>query len=74
MMQAGCLFGAWQLGRAALVARAVIERGGDGDGFYTAKLHTARFYMRHILPRVHAYTPAVCGGSDELEAIEERHW
>ncbi|MCG5547938.1 acyl-CoA dehydrogenase C-terminal domain-containing protein [Halorhodospira halochloris] len=74
MMQAGCLFGAWQLGRAALVARAVIERGGDGDGFYSAKLHTARFYMRHILPRVHAYTPAVCGGSDELEAIEERHW
>lgn len=74
MMQAGCLLGGWQLARAAAVASEAVTQGRDGDGFYTAKLHTARFYMRHILPRVYAYTPAICGGSDELEAIEERHW
>lgn len=74
MVQAGCLLGGWQLGRAASVAAEAVEQGRDSDGFYAAKIHTARFYMRHILPRIHAYTPAICGGSDELEAIEERHW
>ncbi|MFP4647877.1 MAG: acyl-CoA dehydrogenase [Halorhodospira sp.] len=74
LSQAGLALGGWMMGRAALVARQRLEAGCEDVERYTAKLHSARFYMRHILPRVHGYTPAVLGGSDELEAVADGHW
>ncbi|ABM62260.1 acyl-CoA dehydrogenase [Halorhodospira halophila] len=74
LMQAGLVLGGWLMGRAALAAQAGIRAGSGDADFYAGKLHTARFYMRHILPRLHGYTPAIRGGSDELEAIDDGHW
>lgn len=74
LTQAGLVLGGWLMGRAALVARQQGDAGSGDTAFYTAKLHTARFYMRHVLPRAHGYTPAIRGGSDELEAIDDEHW
>ncbi|MFP4129603.1 MAG: acyl-CoA dehydrogenase [Halorhodospira sp.] len=74
LAQAGLVLGGWLMGRAALVARQGGETGSQDAAFYAAKLHTARFYMRHILPQAHGYTPAIHGGSDELEAMDDGHW
>ena len=74
LMQAGLVLGGWLMARAAVVAQARIREGSGDTGFYTGKVHTARFYMRHILPRLHGYTPAIRGGSDELEAIGDGDW
>ncbi|MBK1726809.1 acyl-CoA dehydrogenase [Halorhodospira neutriphila] len=74
LMQAGLVLGGWQMGRAALIAHEAVQAGRGDTDFYAAKLHTARFYMRHTLPRAHGYTPAVQGGSDELEAVTDTQW
>ena len=43
----GHLFYAYFFAKAAKIA---LEKQGSGDSFYTAKLHTARFYYQKMLP------------------------
>ena len=50
--------------RMAQVALAKVD--GDADGFYAAKLHTARFYMQRCLPRISALRDTVCAGPATL--------
>ena len=50
-----------------------IEWGAqEDDGFYAAKLHTARFYYERILPRTRTHAAAVRSGADNLMALEEK--
>ena len=55
--------------RAALVARAKLERGPDP--FLEGKLATARFYFERLLPRAEAHRRAIEAGSGSLMAIAE---
>lgn len=50
--------------RAAAVAIPNVE--GDNSGFYQAKLNTARFYMKRLLPQVDAIGTSLRAGSDTL--------
>jgi len=50
--------------RAAAVAIAKVE--GDNSGFYQAKLTTARFYVKRLLPEVEALGKTLRAGSDTL--------
>ena len=74
LMQAGLVLAGELMARSALVAERRLQEGAAEQDLYGAKLHVARFYMRHVLPRAHGFTPAIRGGSEELEAIGDQHW
>lgn len=50
--------------RAAAVSMPKVE--GDNSGFYQAKLTTARFYMKRLLPQVESLAKTLRAGSDTL--------
>lgn len=50
--------------RSAAVAIPKVE--GDNSGFYQAKLTTARFYMKRLLPQTEALGMTLRAGSDAL--------
>ncbi len=69
MMLAGTVFGGFQLARAALA----ISNGAMSDdaAFGEAKINTAQFYARHVLPRTHGYLQAATAGPDVLMTLPE---
>ncbi len=62
--------GGWQMGRAALIARA--KRGaGDTDPFWPAKLSTARFFADHFLTQVPGLADVVVAGATGALEIDD---
>ncbi|MDN8896708.1 acyl-CoA dehydrogenase C-terminal domain-containing protein, partial [Staphylococcus aureus] len=61
------LAGLWL--KAAGRARQVLAAGSNEAAFYAAKLHSARFYVRRVLPRASAHREALLGGADCLMAM-----
>ena len=55
----------------ARVARNALDNGTTEEGFYTAKLQTARFYYQRILPRAQMHKACLESGSDNLLAMKE---
>lgn len=66
LMQTGYLFGAWQLGRAALVAAEKLA-AGEVNSFYDRKIGTAAFYGANILPRCEGHYGAIVGAAATLQ-------
>ncbi len=67
----GIVAGAWQMGRAALVAQ---QRLADGQGdakFYQAKLASVEFYARHVLPEAASLAQVVLEGGAVVAAFNE---
>jgi alkylation response protein AidB-like acyl-CoA dehydrogenase len=62
---------AYMWARMAEVARARISEGADGDGFYAAKIATARFYMERVLPQSGALFSQVMAGGGSIMALDE---
>lgn len=59
--------------KMAQVAQAgLINHGASGEDFYQAKLHTARYYFKRILPRRESLIASAKSGSDCLFAIDEQ--
>ncbi|PVZ15695.1 MULTISPECIES: acyl-CoA dehydrogenase C-terminal domain-containing protein [unclassified Pseudomonas] len=58
---------AWLWARMAQAAK----RGEGDEGFYAAKLGTARFYFARLLPRIHSLTASVKAGSESLYLLDE---
>jgi alkylation response protein AidB-like acyl-CoA dehydrogenase len=54
---------------AAMRARESLINGTDDNAFYQAKLQTADFYWRRILPRASAHREALLGGANCLMAM-----
>jgi hypothetical protein len=63
----GTLAGGYYLAKGAL---AGIDRAPE-DPWMAAKVSTARFYMRTIVPRVHGLADAVVAGSEVLFALPD---
>ena len=58
----------------ALMARTATEKLAEGtseEGFYTAKVQTARFYFKRLLPRTKTLVETINGGLDSLMEMEE---
>ncbi len=67
----GITAGGWQMGRAAVIARAKIA-AGDGDPFWPAKLATARFFADHFLTQAAGLAESVVSGATgTLEMAED---
>ena len=58
----GIVAGGWQMGRAAVIARAK-QAAGDSAPFWAAKLATARFYADHFLVQADGLAETVVGGA-----------
>ena len=62
----------WQMGRAALAAKAALDQGDNADrDFLTAKIGTARFYADHVLSQSHGLAHAVMHGAAGVLALDE---
>ena len=60
--------------KMARLALEKISAGKDNDGFYAAKLATARFYFARILPRAGAHYTAALAGADSVMALSENQF
>lgn len=56
---------------AAAVASDQLAAGTTEEGFYKAKLQTARFYFERILPRTRAHVAAIESGAANLMEMDE---
>jgi alkylation response protein AidB-like acyl-CoA dehydrogenase len=54
----------------AQMARIALDKQGSGDGFYTAKLATARFYFAKLLPETAGYIRQARAGSDVVMGLD----
>ena len=55
----------------ARMAKVALEKQGSGDAFYTAKLHTARFYFAKLLPETAGLIRTARAGVAPLMAMDE---
>ena len=55
----------------ARMAKVALSKQGAGDPFYTAKLHTARFYFAKLLPETAMLIRTVRAGAAPLMAMDE---
>ncbi|MEF7614926.1 acyl-CoA dehydrogenase C-terminal domain-containing protein [Aquincola sp. MAHUQ-54] len=55
----------------ARMAKVALEKQGSGDPFYTAKLHTARFYFAKLLPETAGLIRSCRAGLEPLMAMDE---
>jgi alkylation response protein AidB-like acyl-CoA dehydrogenase len=55
----------------ARMAKVALEKQGSGDPFYTAKLHTARFYFAKLLPETASLMRTARAGLAPLMAMDE---
>ena len=62
---------AYQWARMADIALDHIDRNDDPDGFYKAKVATARFYMERLLPQTGALLSTIMAGSKSIMAFED---
>jgi len=70
---AGLTYGGWQLARAALAARRMLEEGCDPD-FAKAKIATARFFADHVLATAPALAHSIVAGSAGTLALTEQQF
>ncbi|UVE17591.1 acyl-CoA dehydrogenase C-terminal domain-containing protein [Pseudomonas sp. LS44] len=63
------LAGLWL--QAAARAQDALETGSDEAAFYQAKLHSAEFFVRRVLPRASGHREALLGGAACLMALGE---
>ena len=52
-------------------AKIALAKKGGGDPFYTAKLHTARFYFAKLLPETSGLIRSARAGLKPLMEMEE---
>ena len=55
----------------ARMAKVALEKQNTGDPFYTAKLHTARFYFARLLPETAGLIRTARSGMGSLMAMDE---
>jgi alkylation response protein AidB-like acyl-CoA dehydrogenase len=70
-MYSGYIILAYMWAQMAVVAQNKIAAGEDSDGFYQAKLVTARFYFSRILPRTGVHYTAALAGAEDTMALDE---
>jgi len=70
LMYSGYVSLAYLWARAAAAAHKALQSGTTDKEFYEAKLHTAQFYFRRILPRTLTHAATMKDGVDALMAID----
>ncbi|MEO7555628.1 MAG: acyl-CoA dehydrogenase [Acidimicrobiales bacterium] len=68
LRMAGIVVGGWVLARQALAALALAGEG-DPDGYYAAKVASARFFCEQVVPQARGLLPSVTAGKSVLFAV-----
>ncbi|MGB1271571.1 MAG: acyl-CoA dehydrogenase C-terminal domain-containing protein, partial [Endozoicomonas sp.] len=55
----------------ALTAQQALDAGTTEEGFYTAKIQTARFFYQRLLPRTQMHKACIESGADNLLSMKE---
>jgi alkylation response protein AidB-like acyl-CoA dehydrogenase len=69
LMFAGYVTLAYFWAKMASVAHSKLKDSGDDKAFYQAKINTATFYFKRILPRAQGHKACIEGGVDSIMAI-----
>lgn len=67
----GTVVGGYQMARAALAAKALLDAGNGDAGFLSAKIVTARIYAEQVMPQLHGLLPTIVGSSESVMALSE---
>jgi 3-(methylthio)propanoyl-CoA dehydrogenase len=70
----GITAGGWQLARAALIAESKINKNEGEQGFYKAKITTARFFADHVLSQAAGLAATVMAGSAAVMTLSEEQF
>ncbi|NNM52051.1 MAG: acyl-CoA dehydrogenase [Pseudomonadales bacterium] len=73
MMYAGYVTMAYLWAWMAAVAQEKLASGEGNAAFYQAKIQTAQFYFKRILPRTYSHVAAIQGGLDVLMQMDADH-
>jgi alkylation response protein AidB-like acyl-CoA dehydrogenase len=73
-MYSGYVIIGFMWAQMAKLALAKIAEGKDSDGFYAAKVATARFYFTRILPRAGVHYAAALAGAETVMALNEKQF
>ncbi|MBP7445865.1 MAG: acyl-CoA dehydrogenase [Zoogloea sp.] len=65
----GIVVGGWLMARSAQIAAGRLNEA-DGD-FYKAKMATAAYFAKHVMPEANSYRDAIVNGADAVLALEE---
>ncbi|MFO7994986.1 MAG: acyl-CoA dehydrogenase C-terminal domain-containing protein [Marinobacter sp.] len=71
LMYSGYAVFAYLWARMAKVAQDKMEEGTTEEMFYNAKLQTARFYFKRMLPRTKGHAESMLAGADSLMDMPE---
>ncbi|AJD49449.1 acyl-CoA dehydrogenase [Isoalcanivorax pacificus W11-5] len=74
LMYSGYITLAYFWAAMADVAQRKLAEGTSEEDFYKAKIATARFYFKRILPRTAGHKGAIEGGLDCLMELDEAHF
>lgn len=74
LMYSGYGVMAYLWARMALVAQQKLEAGTSETSFYQAKLQTARFYFKRLLPRAKVHAECIEAGAGSLMDMHEEHF
>lgn len=74
LMYSGYVVLAWFWARAAVTANKKVKLGEDSNGFYAAKVTTAKFYYARLLPRTHSLKVTMLSGCDNLLEMDAEHF
>lgn len=67
LMLSGVVLGGWQMARAALACKRIMQTGVD-DYFYARKLASCVFYAAYILPRAEVLRTSILEGCEAAKA------
>jgi len=74
MMYSGYLVLGYFWARSAVAAQQALDNGASEEDFYSAKIKTANFYFKRVLPRSRGHVAALAGGAEPLMALDEEHF
>ncbi|MGM0569711.1 acyl-CoA dehydrogenase C-terminal domain-containing protein [Marinobacter sp.] len=74
LMYSGYAVFAYLWARSAKVALDAMVEGTPEEAFYNAKIQTARFYFKRLLPRTRTHVETMFAGADTLLDLPEEHF
>ncbi|ROU01995.1 acyl-CoA dehydrogenase [Marinobacter sp. R17] len=74
LMYSGYAVFAYLWARMAKVALDAMAEGTSEEAFYNAKVQTARFYFKRLLPRSKGHAESMLAGADSLMDLPEDHF
>src|SRR5690606_19400648 len=74
LMYSGYVTLAYLWALMAAKAQEQLAAGAGDEAFYNAKIKTARFYFKRILPRTAGHKGAIEGGVDSMMDLDAEHF